>query len=118
MRPRRTAERGPEGGVASLELLGIVPLMLFMAFVAWQLAIGGYAAVYANEAARSAARAATLDQDPVAAGLDTLPAGLDGTVTGGRVGDGYRYTVKVQIPTFTMVGLGPVSRSVTMPDIR
>ncbi|MBK8730810.1 MAG: hypothetical protein IPM00_16350 [Tetrasphaera sp.] len=103
--------------MASLEVVGIVPFVLFVAFLVWQLAVGGYAAVYANEAARNAARAASLKQDAVAAGLATLPAGLTGTVSGGKSGDGYRYTVTVQVPRFTKVILGPVSRTVTMPGI-
>lgn len=110
--------RRDERGVASLEFLALVPLMLTVAFMVWQLAIGGYAAVSANEAARAAARAASLDQDAYAAAQAALPSGLDADVSGGRRGNGYSYTVSVDVPMFTRLGLGPVRRTVDMPAAR
>ncbi|MGL4743593.1 MAG: TadE/TadG family type IV pilus assembly protein [Dermatophilaceae bacterium] len=105
-----------ERGVASLEFMVLAPVVLLVAFVAWQLAIGGWAALSANEAARAAARAASLGQDPQNAARDALPSGLRTfRLTGGRVGDGYSYTVRVDVPAFSAVGLRPVSRTVDMP---
>lgn len=99
-----------------MEFMVLAPLVLLVAFVAWQLAIGGWAAVSANEAARAAARAASLGEDPQSAARDALPPGLRNfQLSGGRSGDGYSYTVRVSIPTFSAVGLDPVSRTVDMP---
>jgi hypothetical protein len=99
-----------------LEFMALAPVVLVIAFIAWQLAIGGYAALSANEAARAAARAASLGEDPQSAAEDALPAGLkDFQLTGGRAGDGYSYTVRVEVPAFSRVGLDPVSRTVDMP---
>ncbi|MBR7742633.1 pilus assembly protein [Phycicoccus sp. BSK3Z-2] len=105
-----------ERGTASLEFMVLVPFLLLVAFLVWQLAIGGWAAVSANEAARAAARAATLGDDPRAAAEDALPGPLrDFRLSGGRAGDGYSYTVEVEVPAFTAIGLDPVSRTVDMP---
>lgn len=110
--------RRDERGLASLEFLAVVPLMLTVAFMVWQLGVAGYAAVSANEAARAAARAASLDQDADAAAQAALPDGLDASVSGGRAGNGYSYTVRVDVPLFTRLGLGSVSRTVDMPAAR
>lgn len=111
----RVRVRG-ERGTASLEFLALGPFVLLVGFIVWQLAIGGWAAVSANEAARAAARAATLGGDPGAAAHDALPQGLRHyRLLGGRSGDGYRYTVEVEVPAFSWVGLDPVSRTVEMP---
>lgn len=108
--------RRRERGTASLEFVALAPLVLIVGFMVWQLGVGGWAAVSANEAARAAARAATLGEDPGDAAESALPAGLrDFTLTGGRSGDGYRYTVKVEVPAFSFIGLDPVSRTVVMP---
>ena len=115
-RSRPAARRSRERGVASLEFLVLGPFVLLVGFLVWQLAVGAWAAVSANEAARAAARAATLGEDPHAAARDALPEGLrDHRVLGGRSGDGYRYTVEVDVPAFSWVGLDPVSRTVEMP---
>ncbi|MGL4176576.1 MAG: TadE/TadG family type IV pilus assembly protein [Dermatophilaceae bacterium] len=108
--------RRPERGVASLEFMVLAPFVMLVAFVAWQLAIGGWAALSANEAARAAARAASLGEDPQSAAREALPSGLRKfQLTGGRSGDGYSYTVHVEVPAFSAVGLDPVSRTVDMP---
>ncbi|NHA69462.1 TadE/TadG family type IV pilus assembly protein [Phycicoccus flavus] len=113
---RRRVASAAERGTASLEFLALAPMVMVVAFMTWQLAVGGWAAVSANEAARAAARAATVGQSPDAAAQDSLPAGLkDHTLTGGRSGDGYTYTVSVAVPAFTVLGLDPVERTVSMP---
>lgn len=111
--------RGSERGVAALEVIGVVPFVLFVAVCVWQLAIGGYAAVHATEAARAAARAAALHQSAESAGLSALPEGLRerATISGSRVGNGYTYTAVVEVPMLTQILLGPVRRTVTMPGI-
>ena len=109
--------RRRERGTAAVEFMVLGPFVLLVAFLAWQLAVAGWAAASANEAARAAARAASLGQDPQQAARDALPGGLgdDVSITGGRRGDGYSYTVSVGVPAFTAVGLDPVRRTVDMP---
>ncbi|GIL35658.1 pilus assembly protein [Phycicoccus jejuensis] len=111
--------RRRERGTASLEFVALAPFVLLVGFMVWQLAVGAWAATSANEAARAAARAASLGQDPGSAAARALPDGLRRhTLVGGRSGDGFRYTVRVEVPTFSAIGLDPVSRTVEMPAER
>ena len=79
---RRTAARRRDGGSASVELVVMIPLLLFGGLVAFQLGVAAWTATSASEAARQAARAATLSpsgNSQVAArnaAEDSLPSGL------------------------------------------
>lgn len=39
-------------------------------------------------------------------------------VVGGRIADGYRYSVTVRVPSVVPFSIGSVTRTVDMPDIR
>lgn len=111
--------RRREAGAAALEFAGIVPLVIIGALVALQFGVVGWVMVSTNQAARDAARAASLGRDPAAAAQVSLPGSLVGAVSGGPVGGGYRYTVKVTVPSLVPgVSVGSVSRTVDMPDLR
>jgi hypothetical protein len=83
---RRTAS---ERGQASLELLGLLPVLLFVALAAAQLLAVGYSSVLAGNAAEAAALALAGGGDPEAAARDALPGWssrrLDVAVKGGDV---------------------------------
>lgn len=111
--------RRRERGTAAIELAGLVPVLLFAALVALQLGIVGWVTLSAGWAARDAARAATLGQDPAQAARGALPGNLSAqSITGGAGPDSQRYTVQVRIPSLILIDLGSVSRTVEMPDIK
>jgi len=95
-----------ERGQASVELLGVLPTLLLIVLVAWQLALAGHAAWLAGNAARVAARADAVGGDPARAARRALPARLRrGLEVAERDGD--RIDVRVRIP---VVFDGPASR--------
>ncbi|WP_338932019.1 TadE family protein [Streptomyces netropsis] len=53
-----------DGGIASIEFLGFLPLLLIVALAAIQLGIAAFATQQAGSGARAAARTATLDRKP------------------------------------------------------
>lgn len=106
-----------ERGTAALEFVGTFPFLLLAGLIALQFGLVGWAAVSTNDAARAAARAASLGQNPQVAATRALPGGLSPvSVTGSRIGEGYRYTVTVKAPGIVpLFDLGTVSRTVDMP---
>ena len=61
-----------ERGQATVELLGVVPALLVLGLVAWQLILVGHSAWMSAHAARAAARADLVGEDPVAAARSVL----------------------------------------------
>src|SRR5688500_3178189 len=61
-----------EHGQATVELLGVVPALLVLGLVGWQLILVGHSAWMAAHAARAAARADLVDQDPQTAARSVL----------------------------------------------
>jgi len=53
-----------EHGQATVELLGVVPALLVLGLVAWQLILVGHSAWMSAHAARAAARAELVGDDP------------------------------------------------------
>ncbi|WP_431960078.1 TadE/TadG family type IV pilus assembly protein [Actinacidiphila sp. bgisy160] len=117
-RTRRSRDRGS----ASLEFLGMLPILLLVALAGVQLGLAAYTAAQAGTAARAAARMAALHDPPVtgsAAGTEAVSSWLrDGTrvSTTGDTGDSVRATATVEIPS-VLPGLRPgsVTRTATMP---
>jgi hypothetical protein len=66
--------RGSERGQASLELLGVLPLLVALALVVLQLLAVGYASVLAGSAAEAGALALAAGADPRAGVREALPA--------------------------------------------
>jgi hypothetical protein len=75
-RDRRRPLRS-ERGQASVELVATLPLALLAGMVAWQLALVGHAAWTCANAARVAARADAVGEDPVRAARSSLPRSLE-----------------------------------------
>lgn len=92
-RPRHS--RHGEDGTASVELIGVVPFVLFAVAVAAQAALAGHALWSAGVAARAGARAALVGGDPEAVARRALPPSLRG---GARVEDGEEIWVRVRVP--------------------
>ena len=66
-----------ERGQATVELLGVVPALLAVGLVTWQLILVGHTAWLSAHAARAAARAEVVGKDAAAAARSVLPAGLE-----------------------------------------
>jgi len=66
-----------ERGQATIELLAVVPALLAVGLVTWQLILVGHTAWVSAHAARAAARAAVVGKDAGAAAKSALPAGLE-----------------------------------------
>jgi len=84
-------------GQASVQLVAIVPAILFAILLAAQLAIAGHALWSAGIAARAGARAAHVEGEPRRLALDALPSGLRGGAEVSRRGTGIR--VRVLVPS-------------------
>jgi hypothetical protein len=84
-----------EGGTASVELIGVVPVLLLAVLVAAQIAVAGVALWSAGVAARAGARAALVSGDAAAAARRALPAALR---TGVKVDEDDAVSVHVQVP--------------------
>jgi hypothetical protein len=80
---------GGERGQASVELLGLLPLLLAVALAAAQVLAVGYSSVLAGNAAEAAALALAGGRDPEAAARQALPGWsrkrLEVAVKGGDV---------------------------------
>jgi pilus assembly protein CpaE len=98
MRNQRAQE-----GQATVEFLGLLPVLALVALLAWQVAVAGQAAWLAAGAAREAARAQALGHDPTAAARRVLPRRLRPGVRVTRDGDD---GVRVRIPVPLVVAAG------------
>ena len=66
----------PETGQASVEMVALVPVVLLLGLLAWQLALAGHTAWMSAHAARAGARADAVGRDPDAAARSALPRAL------------------------------------------
>jgi pilus assembly protein CpaE len=71
-----------------VELVAVVPFVLLVAAVAWQLALAGDAAWLSAHAARAAARADAVGRSPEAAARRALPHSLEAGLRVRRLRDG------------------------------
>jgi len=86
-----------ERGQATIELVAMVPVVLLVGLIAWQLALAGHAAWLSAHAARVAARASLVGRDPKAAARSALPASMRRGLTLTRRREG-GVRVSLQIP--------------------
>lgn len=95
-----SAARGVRGQ-ATVEFVALLPLLVLVAALLWQLALAGHATWAAGGAARAAARAQALGADPLTAARSALPADLRrGLKVSERDGS---VRVEVRIPRVTPV---------------
>jgi pilus assembly protein CpaE len=94
-----------ERGQATVELIAVLPCVLLVAAVAWQLALAGHAAWMSAVAARTAARADAVGHDVRAAARSALPGSLERELRVRRLpAGGVRVSVRVPL----LVGGGTV----------
>ena len=85
-----------ERGQATVELVGVLPLLVVLGFAVWQAAVAGQALWMAGSAARAAARAEALGADPAPAARAVLPPRLeDGLRVRARGGGGVAVTLRI-----------------------
>lgn len=97
-----------ERGQASVELLAVLPAVLLVGLVVWQLALVGHTAWLCAGAARVAARAELVGQDGEAAARSALPRSLESGLRVTDAGAG-RVRVRVQVPLLLRRWRSPVS---------
>ena len=87
-----------QAGQASVELVAMVPVILLLGAVAWQLALAGHTAWLTAHAARAAARADAVGEGPAKAARSALPRSLEDDLEVERLtGGGVRVSVKVPV---------------------
>lgn len=99
----RRRQRSDESGQASVDLVAALPFLILGVAVAVQLALVGFTAWSAGNAARAAARAAYVGSDPAAAARAALPVALAGDA---RVDAGGE-TVEVEVAVPRLIPLLP-----------
>ncbi len=92
----RALPRG-EGGQASVEAVAVLPAVLLVAAIVWQLALMGHAAWTCANAARVAARAEVVGRDAESAARSALPRQLESGLEVRGSGPG-RIRVSVRVP--------------------
>ncbi|MGD3107912.1 TadE family protein [Streptomyces sp. YGL11-2] len=120
---RRARSRGRDRGSASIEFLGVLPILLVLALAVIQLGLAAYAVQQAGTAARAAARTASMDRadreaDPQDAGRAALTGWVAdrASITVGGSGDTVQATATVQIPSIIPgTDFGSARRTATMP---
>jgi hypothetical protein len=87
-----------QGGQASIELVAMVPVVLLVGAVLWQLALAGQTAWLTANAARVAARADAVGRGTTAAARSALPRSLEDELEVERLPrGGVRVSVKVPL---------------------
>ena len=99
-----------EGGQATVELLGVLPALLVVGLAAWQLILVGHTGWLAADAARVAARAELVGEDPARAARSALPARLERGLEVERTPAGAT-RVRVPVPLLHPASAGPVKLS-------
>ncbi|QDP96617.1 pilus assembly protein TadE [Microlunatus elymi] len=111
-RGARRARR--ERGTASLEFVGLLPVVLIAMVLVLQLFAAAYTAHAAHQSARDAARAYSLGESPQAAAEASLPGGVD-LVSVSTFGPHHGVRVVVRAPSVLKIGDPHFSSEATMP---
>jgi type II secretory pathway component PulK len=96
-----------ERGQASVELVAVLPVVILIGAVAWQLALAGHAAWLTANAARAAARAEIVGRGATSAARSALPRSLERGLEVKRLESG-RVRVSVRIPWLLVGRPGPI----------
>lgn len=109
MTRRPPADRGS----VSLEVVVLTPILIMVATFVLQLGVAGWTASQTERAARQAARAQSMGDDPRAAADRALPGALsiDSLGSGGE-----SVSLRVKVPRVSVLPQFSVERDVAMPD--
>jgi hypothetical protein len=116
-----------ERGQASAEMVAVLPLVVLVGAIVWQLALAGHSLWLAAHAARAAARAEAVGGDGEAAARSALPRSMErglrvetGSTGDGSTGGGTAGSVRVElrIPMLARRWRSPVtvSASAALPQ--
>lgn len=111
MTARRAAR---DAGAASIELIALVPALLAVALLVFQVGVAAWTATSTSEAAREAARASSLGRDAAAAAEAALPRALD-VQSVSTFGPGHGVRITVRVPTVAGLPSFSFTRSAVMP---
>lgn len=92
--------------------MAVLPFVLLVGAVVWQLALAGHALWVTSHAARAAARADAVGKDIQGAARSALPRGLETGLRVQRLGGG-GVRVRVRMPIFAYRWRGPVTMAAT-----
>src|SRR4051794_5567264 len=95
-------------GQASVELVAVLPFLLLVGIVLWQLAVAAHAAWLCANAARVAARAEGVGRSGGDAARSAVPAGLRDGLRVTRDSEG-RVSVHLPVPILVRAWRAPVS---------
>ena len=101
-----------ESGQASVETVAMVPLVLLVAAVAWQLLLTGHTLWLCANAARAAARADLVGESPARAARGALPKSLERDLSVARLGDD-QVRVRLRLPILLRAWRSPVTVAAT-----
>jgi hypothetical protein len=90
-----------------VETVAMVPLVLLVAAVAWQLVLTGHTLWLCANAARAAARADLVGESPARAARSALPRSLERGLSVSRTGDS-AVRVRVRLPLMLRAWHAPV----------
>jgi type II secretory pathway component PulK len=96
-----------ERGQASAEMVAVLPLVVLVAAIVWQLALAGQALWLSAHAARAAARAEAVEEDPEDAARSVLPSSLERDLRVTRSSGAVR--VELRIPMIARRWRSPVT---------
>ncbi len=106
--------RPREQGTASIEMVAMVPLVMFVIVLVFQVITAAVTVQAASQAARDAARAYSLGGSPTEAAEASLPGAVRlAEVT--TFGPHHGVRVVVEAPAFLVIGERKVAREVVMP---
>lgn len=113
-RHRDPVRSGAERGTASIETVVMVPLVLFVILLVFQVAVAASTVQAASQAARDGARAYSLGDSATSAAESSLP-GTVRLVEVTTFGPHHGVRVVVEAPGFLVFGDRHVTREVVMP---
>ena len=99
-------------GQASVELVAILPFVVLVGAVVWQLALAGHTAWLTANAARAAARADTVGRDTGRAARSALPRSMERDLEVRRLREG-GVRVSVRVPLLLRRWRAPVKVAAT-----
>ena len=106
------ASKRAQLGQASVELVAVVPFVLLVGAVVWQLAVAGHTAWMTANAARVAARADTVGRDVKKAARSALPRSMERDLEVRRLREG-GVRVSVRVPLLLRRWRAPVKVAAT-----
>jgi hypothetical protein len=108
------SQLGRDRGSASLELVGLLPVVLLLGLLVVQAGVTMWTMTSTAEAAREAARASSLGADPYTAAEGSLPGALHVTSLS-SVGAGHGIRLTVDVPRIFLLPHFTVSREAILP---